>query len=293
MAIKLTADYRGLVIVTSYKQRFVELLKQYVPVGERSFTGKSGNPANAWVVAPKHAGVVKQIVEKVFGCEVELPDMAQAMSQLVSHVQRLEYIGQCKNRPDGSVTAMGHDGAGWNVVIAESVLKSFFEGDWDDDRLDEAFGNGKAPQRAASLYAALLLKPSASSTEIKTAYRRMSRQWHPDVCREDGATEKFIEIKKAYDLLSDPLKRRRYDAGLAMEATTEKVKKNRSNFFYASIYGYRSPLRCGLLTIDGECVAGRVIVSKIHAWDDIVNAVGQTMVSSWKVGDESYTIAWV
>lgn len=53
---------------------------------------------------------------------------------------------------------------------------------------------------------------TASERDIKKAFRRLARQWHPDVNPDDSrAEEKFKEINEAYDVLSDPDKRARYD----------------------------------------------------------------------------------
>lgn len=60
-------------------------------------------------------------------------------------------------------------------------------------------------------YATLGVPKSASSKEIKAAYRKLARQYHPDVNKEPGATEKFKEISAAYEVLSDDKKRAMYD----------------------------------------------------------------------------------
>ncbi|GMH15916.1 hypothetical protein Nepgr_017757 [Nepenthes gracilis] len=66
--------------------------------------------------------------------------------------------------------------------------------------------------RASSdYYATLGVSRSASNKEIKAAYRRLARQYHPDVNKEPGATEKFKEISTAYEVLSDDKKRALYD----------------------------------------------------------------------------------
>jgi molecular chaperone DnaJ len=60
-------------------------------------------------------------------------------------------------------------------------------------------------------YEILGVPRDASAEDIKTAFRKLARQYHPDVSKEADAEEKFKEINEAYGVLSDPEKRRRYD----------------------------------------------------------------------------------
>ncbi|KOO52235.1 molecular chaperone DnaJ [Viridibacillus sp. FSL E2-0187] len=60
-------------------------------------------------------------------------------------------------------------------------------------------------------YEVLGLQKSASKDEIKKAYRKLSKQYHPDLNKEAGAEEKFKEIAEAYEVLSDDQKKARYD----------------------------------------------------------------------------------
>jgi molecular chaperone DnaJ len=62
-------------------------------------------------------------------------------------------------------------------------------------------------------YEVLGLQRDAAPEQVKQAYRRLARQYHPDVNRDDHhAEERFKEIGEAYEVLSDAEKRRRYDA---------------------------------------------------------------------------------
>ncbi|KAL2537005.1 DNAJ heat shock family protein [Forsythia ovata] len=60
-------------------------------------------------------------------------------------------------------------------------------------------------------YAVLGVSKSASKSEIKSAYRKLARSYHPDVNKEPGAEQKFKEISNAYEVLSDDEKRSIYD----------------------------------------------------------------------------------
>ena len=60
-------------------------------------------------------------------------------------------------------------------------------------------------------YAILGVKRDASADDIKTAYRRLARKYHPDVSKEKDAEAKFKEMAEAYETLQDPEKRGAYD----------------------------------------------------------------------------------
>src|SRR3954469_12667873 len=64
------------------------------------------------------------------------------------------------------------------------------------------------------LYSLLGLAPGASPAEIKRAYRRLSRRFHPDINPGDKAAEAlYRRIADAYETLVDPERRRHYDSG--------------------------------------------------------------------------------
>ncbi|KAG6531085.1 chaperone protein dnaJ 20, chloroplastic-like [Zingiber officinale] len=71
----------------------------------------------------------------------------------------------------------------------------------------------------ATMYDLLSVSRTAGPSEIRSAYRRVALQWHPDACRSAGEerryAERFMEAREAYEVLSDPVRRREYDLALS------------------------------------------------------------------------------
>ena len=65
---------------------------------------------------------------------------------------------------------------------------------------------------ARDFYEVLGVGRNADQSEIQRAYRKLARQHHPDVNKDPSAETRFKEISEAYDVLSDPEQRKRYDA---------------------------------------------------------------------------------
>lgn len=60
-------------------------------------------------------------------------------------------------------------------------------------------------------YEVLGVSKNASDDEIKSAFRKLAKKYHPDISKEANAEEKFKEVQEAYAVLSDPNKRKQYD----------------------------------------------------------------------------------
>lgn len=267
----------GYEIITPYSQAFVTDLKATIPASERAYN----KDWKAWTVAAKHGQTAAGLIAQHFDQVVTVPPI-QTIST-VSRILQVLYVGQCKQREGGESSAFGWCQLpgqllpGWNVIFPEKVLRSWFDPD---------FGDPGRPSEA-TYYQTLGIGRNARPEEIKTAYRRLVRQWHPDVCKEPDAAEVFMKIQRAFEILSSPKMRGRYDAGLKLEAATETKKTAKD------IAAYRAPLRCGMLLCDCTELDGRYTVQKINAWEDIVSPAGKTLMTSWEMGANEPTMMWM
>lgn len=74
------------------------------------------------------------------------------------------------------------------------------------------------------------MAPQADLEEIKAAYRRLSKEYHPDTTSLPikTASDKFMKLREIYDVLSDEEKRRFYDWTLAQEVASRQAEKMRA-----------------------------------------------------------------
>eukprot|EP00961_Rhodomonas_salina_P237444 3209865-Rhodomonas_salina.1 len=70
---------------------------------------------------------------------------------------------------------------------------------------------GLMVEAATDYYTLLGVRRGADADDIKRAYRELARKYHPDKSKEKGSAERFVEIQRAHEVLSDPEKRRIYD----------------------------------------------------------------------------------
>lgn len=88
-------------------------------------------------------------------------------------------------------------------------------------------------------YDTLGVKPDASADDIKKAYRKLMRRYHPDVSTEPDAAQKASAINQAYNILKDPEKRAVYDTELASPFDVHGANRSfdDSTFAYGAHYG--------------------------------------------------------
>ena len=280
----LTLDNGTLVYRTPYNPGLVGALKAAIPATDRKWDPRR----KVWLVAPSHGQTLATLTAQYLGVQLSVPAPAAISPTRETRVLEVRYIGAAKDRNDGGQrTAFGWVNGEWSAIFPEPVLVSWFGDTTDDDT--RATG-----QATATLYAVLAVKRGATDADIRAAYRRMARQWHPDVCHEPDAHERFIRIQQAYDVLKDPRLRARYDAGLQLEQAAKSAEQQWSGLSPAiDLSGYRPPLRCGLIMATGIEQLGRFIVDDILAWEDLVDDRGRTLVTSWPVGADTFEEAWV
>lgn len=259
---------------STYEPGLVSSLKALIPAQDR----KWDRDETAWRVAPAHAQTCADLAQKYLGVEVQVPVIASTTTSGMQ-LLKVEYIGAAKDRGDGQESAFGWWNEGWNVIFPLKALRGWFE-PFEQDK----------PAATATLYGVLGVSAQAPPTMIKSAYRRAARTYHPDYNKESDAAEQFRRIQRAWEVLSDPGTRARYDAGLALTASLKHQQLPRGHKLAAH---WKPPLRSGWVLCEGEEKLGRFVVSRIMQWADLTNDQGQIAVSYWPTGGKMFKTKWV
>jgi hypothetical protein len=287
---RLVAERDGsLVLYSTYHQGLVEALKRHLPADARRWDGQR----RAWLIDPAQAMNVADLCERHLGVRPQLPTVSiPAPPSLEVALLTIEYVGAARERPDGSVTASGWADGGWNVVFPVEALRNYFEPGAPERSKADGDGRPNAPQ---TLYAVLCVGQGATEDELRASFRRLARATHPDVCKEPDAAERFIRVKRAYDVLIDPATRKRYDVGLRIEQASLSAQETpeRDAFAVWAPVHYRAPLPCGLVLARGERRLGQFWVREILQFEDIVNPAGEVLVTSWPAGADTFERRWV
>src|SRR6266508_1663314 len=273
--VSITAAGADYAIKFGYNAALLKKLKDAVPESERAWH----KTAKAWLISPEEIEKAIQAINQHTGQTIVLPEAKPSAPEVCEKSFLLEYLGATKDRGK-RVSAYGSVNGEWASEFPEDVLRSFFEGREVNQK----------PDGLQTLYQALCVFESVTPEEIKKAYKRLARQWHPDVCQEDNAAEMFRKINEAYLVLIDPEKKARYDAGLYFERQGHEQDTIRISRYTG--YGYRAPLRCGQVTARGTVRLMRFVVTEILNWDDVIRD-GKVMTSTWPKGADTFQILWV
>lgn len=264
-------------VATPYHKEFVALLKEKVPSNARAWDGQ----AKVWNVDAQYFDAVKALAELYFGYVDVMHDRAQTKS--TRQVILIEYLGRCKETDWSVAYANAQVNGSWNTRISETVLRAYFENATQD-----------TPTQT-TLYQLLGAKPTASLDELKRAYFRTAKVWHPDLNADPDAAEMFRKVKSAWDVLENPSQRAKYDAGLKLQTAQTGVPSWKTlNLTTHSDYGYRAPAMCGLVDCEIEQGIKRTI-TKIYDWQDDTRTLGGVTlirVASWDKQTQSVKTKW-
>jgi DnaJ-domain-containing protein 1 len=276
----IVADKTGYLVKVPYNRDFIEDLK--FNIGRE---GRKWDPAQkVWIVIFSEKKRLQMLLDKHYGAGVYQVPSPMAPKGIVRESFQVRYIGMTKERYDllaKEPLAYGLITGGWNIIFPESVLKNWFSYHGQDTK---------------DLFSILGTTATNDLQKVKEAYRRMARQWHPDVCREENAHEMFIQIKEAYEQLDTPMKIKKYLAASALVASHAEAAAPSPSPAYryrGSMEGYRSPIRCGVIEVTGELIGMKFHVKEIHSWGDIINDQGQILIASWDRFHETVHEEWV
>ena len=270
---------QGVEFKFSYNKLAVNAVKR-IPSNLRRWD----NAKKVWIVANSELPELIRICRFIIGSEPNIIGKVQTNTGQQTKLIKVKYIGQPKDRGDGQNTVFACDFSDeWNIIFSEDILKNWFE-----------CGIGgiekKTPVLVVSKYALLGIAKSANGSEIKKAYRNASKRFHPDVNHDSDAEDIFIKIKEAYDMLQNPLSRRRYDAGMAF---AEDASKSTQKPYKPVLHGaYRPPVRCGWIMATGKYEVGRFMVEKILKWEPIIKN-GMELVTSWNNSKQEISEEWI
>ena len=268
---------------SGYIKDLVDEFKVVVPSSGRKWnpgykTGyRSYHPGN-WEVSAKYWNDVISLCKK-HGLTVDTTGNT-TQPKSMKHNIFVEYMGLVRTRDGGIYTSSGWVFDGWNAVFTLDVLQ-----DWFNFTLNP----GDMPTLFSVLGVDQKLEGLAFDKALKKSYRRAARTWHPDVNKEPEAAETFRTIQEAYEKLQDPLFRKRYKAGMHFQ---KKVEQG-SAIYGSEAIKWRPPIRCGNLKVQATATMGKYAIEKILDWQDVRNNKGETMVTFWSPGSETFSVKWV
>lgn len=264
-----------LAFCTSYDAALIAEFKAKVPAEARRWEPTT----KRWLVRADYGSVCAALAQSHLNITVAVPSSAGKPTPTVQLI-KLEYLGRCKLRESGEASAYGWANDGWTTIWPEPVLREWFEAE------------PQRPDERPTYFAVLGVKQSASTDDVRAAYRRLAKQWHPDVAKEADAAEVFKSISNAYQVLTNDMMRRKYEAGLALEAAARQNERWQQTTVPAGTE-YRAPLKCGYVLAEGINSLGRFVINRILQFEDITDGAGRTMTTSWAVGADHFETRWV
>jgi hypothetical protein len=260
----------------SYNVAFLQMFKALVPAKHRQWRASD----KIWAFTPSYISEVIDLATRM-GYEIETtPYMGNdtAQQEVETIIAQVNYLGNARRRPDGSVNATGLDERGeWVYLFPFDVLAEFLD-----------ISIVSSPLTAKTHYERLGVERTATGDEIKRAFRKAVRAWHPDVNAHPDAAEATIAIRDSYEVLANERQRRKYDVALKLAPQVDGGNAVANEIVWVP----PDYLRCGLWKVDVTHALGRMAVEKIHDHYDIVNSAGEIMAVRWDGGNGTPLISW-
>lgn len=266
---------QGIAMHTPYDQVFLADFKSVIP-----YTARCWNASlKAWIVSAQYGNKLRELILHHYQFNVSVPKMARSAVE-ETRLLKVMYVGIPKDRGAGEMLSYGWVNGGWTTIWPLGVLRAWFEPNINGDE--------SKPGDAPTLYAVLGLKRKVPQVEIKSAWRKLARRWHPDMNDDPDALVQIQRANEAYGILGDLGQRARYDAGLKLQAAA-----GRSAPSTLKANAWRPPYRCGMVLVTGIEEIGRLNVKRILQWTDIVDTAGRILVTYWRFGDDRFSERWV
>ena len=286
MSVTYDKTTNSIVIDTGYNKGFVYNLKQNVSAQWRGFDPDK----KTWVVVPEHAPTVARLVNQYYGIDASnVVEQCKGRKRILKKgILELIYLGQCKPRDDGELWAFGSDswtGSNFIFLMDEHVLRNWFDG----KPLPDAPSTPNMVPVGSHFHTLGLRKLEVTPEEVKSAYRQMARQNHPDMTTDPKEkqvfTERFMRIQQAYDALSDEKTLQRYVAALKIAGASPVAKAPKGGGYDALSGVYYPDLRTGKIACTYWESIGRKYIHVIHDWQPIKNAQGEELAVAWDASD--------
>jgi hypothetical protein len=140
---------------------------------------------------------------------------------------------------------------------------------------------------ASNFYKLLEVNQHCETEEIKKSYRRLAIQFHPDTSSEPDAHEIFVRLNSAYEVLINPIKRKKYDAAIAFARM-----ENGNNSRVSAVSQFTDPpVKCGRIKGVGKFHLGLFVINTFLKWQDVIKD-GKVMASHFNTVTNNYEITW-
>lgn len=259
---------------SNFDRQSLDTMKELIPWFAREWN----KPDKCWLIEPQFMTDLINLASLYHHSNLTPIPLNQRIMRPFRVKAQLMYIGAPKMA------------GGIEYCSGKGINDQWYRYAFIDNSMREWFEPGKTiePDAEQTWYEILGILKSATPEEVKKGFRMASMTWHPDRNKDPAAHDMFIAIKAAYDGLSEPATRAKYDAFLTLQAS---IPKKRDGNPYKK--EWRPPVRCGELTISGNMAGQAYLVNKIEAWQPIVNAAGMTMVSQWDKALNEAVVTWI